>query len=75
MSDMGGAMGMCLGFSFITVLEFVELFADCVVLLLAKCRSGGGGGDGGGDGGGRPPGKGALFRGGRISAVEKQAYG
>ena len=37
MSDLGGAMGMCLGASFITAMEFVELFTDLGVLFLAKC--------------------------------------
>ena len=31
-------MGMCLGASFITAMEFVELFTDLGVLFLAKCR-------------------------------------
>ena len=36
MSDMGGAMGMCIGASFITAVEFVELFTDLIVLFLTK---------------------------------------
>ena len=34
---MGGAMGMCIGASFITAIEFIELFTDLFILLLAKC--------------------------------------
>ena len=37
MSDLGGAMGMCIGASFITAMEFVELFVDFAVLMTARC--------------------------------------
>ena len=36
MSDMGGAMGMCIGASFVTAMEFVELLADLLVLFCTK---------------------------------------
>ena len=36
MSDMGGSMGMCIGASFITAVEFVELLTDLIVLYLTK---------------------------------------
>ena len=36
MSDMGGAMGMCIGASFITAVEFIEFFTDLILLLVTK---------------------------------------
>ena len=41
-SDLGGAMGLWVGFSVLTILEFLEFFFDCLVIgFMKKCgRSG-----------------------------------
>ena len=36
MSDMGGAMGMCIGASILTAIELVEFFTDLILLSLGK---------------------------------------
>ena len=36
MSDMGGAMGMCIGASFLTAIELVEFFTDLILLSVRK---------------------------------------
>ena len=39
LSDLGGILGLFIGFSVMTILEFVELFLDIVMLSFFKCFS------------------------------------
>ncbi len=36
MSDLGGAMGMTIGASFLTAVEFIELLTDLILLMVVK---------------------------------------